>query len=612
MSGLTRRAFLSATAALAGSFALPVDLLGPVLAAPTTGSKALNTLRQTIKQNNKAVSREYRLLTAAGGEPYIARTDILGKQPAAARVTSRRSLLYFGHVSDIHIVDAQSPARLEPMMAVSSAFAGAWRPQDTLTVNVLSAMVGSIADNRYSPVTGAPLGIVINTGDSADSLNSLELQWYIDVMDGVPVTPNSGQPGVYEGVQVWDDATYCWHPANPADDLYGAYGYPTIPGLLDAVVSQTVHSPGLPVPWLATYGNHDVLFIGTIAPQPALDARAIGSAKSATWPSSATNMAGWWASKPSVFQRLANEVVATTGLQPGVHSVTADPARKLFDQVGFMQAHLDSPAIPGPPGHGFSQNNINTGQTWWSHDLGHIMFFGLDTCNQVTGADGAVPADQFDWLGAQLAKCQSENKLAIIASHHNSYTLDNVAESALGASQPLIHAEQFIDMLLRYPNMIAWINGHTHINTITAHRNKTGTGGFWEITTASCVDYPQQQQLVEVLDNADGTLSIFTTTLDHASPAEWTDGDFSQTGLASLSRQLAANSWIYTPLVRTGSELDRNTELLLPAPFDLSTITASQLELANNTAKARLLAYDQTLAYGQTRGLPPTTNGGQQ
>ena len=78
--------------------------------------------------------------------------------------------------------------------------------------------------------------------------------------------------------------------------------------------------------------------------------------------------------------------------------------------------------------------------------------------------------------------------------------------------------------------------------------------------------------------------------LDHASPAEW-NGDLNEQGLASLSRLLAANDWIENPVMRQGSELDRNTELLLPAPFDLSKITTTQLELANAAATARNVAW---------------------
>ena len=101
--------------------------------------------------------------------------------------------------------------------------------------------------------------------------------------------------------------------------------------------------------------------------------------------------------------------------------------------------------------------------------------------------------------------------------------LRTLLEPAIGPSQNLIHSDEFVAMLLEFPNLVAWVNGHTHINTITAHP-RAGSGGFWEITTASCVDYPQQQQVIEIVDNRDSTLSIFTTTVDHQSSAAWESG----------------------------------------------------------------------------------------
>ena len=73
--------------------------------------------------------------------------------------------------------------------------------------------------------------------------------------------------------------------------------------------------------------------------------------------------------------------------------------------------------------------------------------------------------------------------------------------------------------------MIAWVNGHTHSNQIWAHpRSEKGkvVGGFWEINTASHIDWPQQARLIEIVDNHDGTLSIFTTMIDHGGPLEST------------------------------------------------------------------------------------------
>ena len=96
-----------------------------------------------------------------------------------------------------------------------------------------------------------------------------------------------------------------------------------------------------------------------------------------------------------------------------------------------------------------------------------------------------------------------------------------------------------------------------------------------------------------MVDNRDGTLSMFCVTLDHASPAEWREGDFSQVGLASLSRQLSSNDWTATPLMRRGSPLDRNVELLLPSPFDLSTIADADLERAYAASTAVTMATQQ-------------------
>ena len=41
--------------------------------------------------------------------------------------------------------------------------------------------------------------------------------------------------------------------------------------------------------------------------------------------------------------------------------------------------------------------------------------------------------------------------------------------------------------------------------------------------------------------------------------------------------------------MRWGSPLDRNTELLLPAPFDMSRITDAKVEAVTLAARARLI-----------------------
>ena len=70
----------------------------------------------------------------------------------------------------------------------------------------------------------------------------------------------------------------------------------------------------------------------------------------------------------------------------------------------------------------------------------------------------------------------------------------------------------------------------------------------------------------------------------------------SSSDLASRAREFAANDWAESPTMRRGSPLDRNTELLLPAPFDLSVIGDAALEAQHMAERARILAFEQRTA----------------
>ncbi len=128
------------------------------------------------------------------------------------------------------------------------------------------------------------------------------------------------------------------------------------------------------------------------------------------------------------------------------------------------------------------------------------------------------------------------------------------------------------DLLLRFPNVVLWVNGHTHRNTVIPHRAPTG-GGFWEVNTAAHIDWPQQSRVLELVDNQDGTLSIFGTILDMAAPASHRGRLDSPTALASLARELAGSDWqsrarpVPGEDGRRGAVQDRNVELVLSAPF---------------------------------------------
>ncbi|WP_179494468.1 TIGR03767 family metallophosphoesterase [Leifsonia sp. AK011] len=592
MPGLSRRQFLAATTALAAATGLELDPLGRTLAsAATPAVDAPSTLLQTVLQG-KVVSRQYRSLVAGPGEAYIPRMDVLGSAPGSSRATARRSLLYMAHLSDMHVIEAQSPGRIEPMIVQDhSAWASAFHPHDPLSPHVTAAMVKAFSDLRYSPLTGAPMGAAIVTGDSADMHSHKELRWYIDLLDGVPVDPTADIGDTYTGVQAWAEAVWAYRPGDPAGGPFGEYGFPRLPSLLDDAIRTPIASVGMPAPWYAVYGNHDTLLLGTFDVSSQLKALAVGGQKSYSLEGTASMALNGYASTASPLQRAVDALGLQFG-RPGFLPVPADPERFLFEQVDFMAQHFLTESTPGPVGHGFTKHNLETGETWWKADLTpSIRAFGLDTCNQVAGPDGAVPDVQFQWLRRELKAATAENKLALIFSHHNSLTLENRAQRP-GQEQVLHGAEEFIDLLLEFPVVVGWLNGHTHLNQILAHPGPKG--GFWEVTTASCIDFPQQQQVVELVDNRDGTLSLFTTVVDHASPVV-PGSSGSYLDLAAQSRELAVNDWAAFPLMRRGSPLDRNTELLVKAPFDLSTITDAALESQHMAARARITAYEKGL-----------------
>lgn len=563
---MTRRGLLRSGAVagvgvgVAGSAVPPVEALSP--AARRT------TLRRTLLKG----SGGYSPLARGPGEPHLLRLD-LGVRPRPGRRRRRRGLLAFVQLSDVHVLDAQSPLRVEftdrqdddPQVS-SGIFTSAYRPHEMLTAQIADAMVRRINRVRRGPVTGKPLSLAIQTGDNSDNSQLNETRWNIDLLDGGPVRPDSGDLTTYEGVADDDPVhydTHYWHPhgtpPGKADDIPRRLrGFPTVPGLLDAA-RRPFRAAGLAIPWYTALGNHDGLAQGNFPTRSLqLNAVAVGELKMVSTPagmSTADVIAAMSTGNlPSLLQSLDGT--------PSVRRVTADPRRRLLDRAQLVAEHFTTTGTP--LGHGFTSRNRADGTAYYFFDRGRVRFVALDTVNPNGYADGSLDSTQFAWLGDLLQ--DSADRIVIVFSHHTSETMDNpFVGTGLDPDRRVLGAE-VLALLLDHPSVVAWVNGHSHRNRIWA-RQRPGGGGLWEINTAAHIDWPLQSRIVEVVDNRDGTLSLFTTVLDHAGTRRW-GGELDTTRqLASLARELAANDWHHPGDGARGTAKDRNVELVVHNPL---------------------------------------------
>jgi metallophosphoesterase (TIGR03767 family) len=493
-------------------------------------------------------TRSVRIARAVADEKGWRNLELTAGESISGQVPSSNaeSLLSLVHISDLHICDAQSPARAELMdrfsdphhpMSQLVKLVGAYRAQEIMTTQTLEAMVRTINTFSHGVFTDRPIDAVVVTGDVTDNAQKNELSWYLSLLDGGVVHPDSGDASVWEGVATKDSAKYdpsYWNPegtpAGCVDDYpRSLYGLPTITGLTDAV-RKPFTATGLKHRWFATHGNHDAMLQGLVPPNQELlefavgDRRLIGLAPDSDL---ASAFSQWSQVGPAGY--------------PSPHGgkfipQTSDQNRAFNKPSDWAHAHLAC----DHNGHGLTPENAANGTKYWFKDLGDIRLVSMDTVNTHGGWQGSLDEPQFAWLKETLAS--AGDKYIVLLSHHPAPTLFN--DYAPEGAQRRICEEELVTELLKHENLILWLAGHNHKHSIE-RISQDGARGFCHIQTASNIDWPQQGRLVELLRDGD-SIVIATTVFDHQSPIELSEALSDITdpvNLAGISRLLSANHW---------------------------------------------------------------------
>lgn len=424
--------------------------------------------------------------TTGQGEAWSLRDDLA---PGRRAGESSAGLLMFVHQSDAQIADCESPTRVVALDGVGATQA-ALRPQELYAIHALDAFSQRL--NGINALVG--LDFLVATGDNADSAQLNETEWFRDVLDGTNLRPDSGE---FDSQR--DD-----HDNDPIAEF----------------------TPfGLDFPWYAVAGNHDVLVQGNFEVGGYVSA-ALGTDASAG----------------------TRDLSIAGG--PLAFSTVADPRRAVMERSDIAAVYLDTPSVPGPVGHGFSESDVaDDSVNWTAAPVPGLRVIAVDA-NPNGPLDGQLSTNELEaFVVPALDAAQAAGELIVVTSHYALAELPMEKGGVLG------------DVLVQYPNVVLAVAGHWHTNRIVPVGEPGDASGFWEIQTASTNDWPVQVRLVELVDNGDGSLSIFTTMVDAPVP----DGSLSARALS-----LAIIDWQsgWRQDSGTGTTLDRNTELVQIMPVD--------------------------------------------
>lgn len=453
--------------------------------------------------------------TFGPGLDYDQRKDIMPNDYDPSLVTTREKFLNFFTISDIHITDKESPAQLiylqqlyypallDPPYDQLGHNPWAWEtsiysPVMLYTTHVLDAAVQTLnALNKKNPIDFG-----ISLGDVVNSTQYNELRWYIDVLDGKDINPSSGD---HAGAETID------------------YQKPYKAAGLDKTI-----------PWYQTLGNHDHFFMGSFPVNAFLRQSYISDTIFSTgdvlYNTENINDLAYYmgtidGSTPYGDIIGAGHVVSFNNPP----KVVADPDRRSLLRTEWISEFFNTSS--NPVGHGFNLVDPGQGEGFACYSFVPkssvpVKVIVLDVTQSETDGDsgihghGFLDQKRYTWLKNELAAGDAAGQLMIIAAHIPIGVQPDGSNLEWWTNpQNAVTLQGLITELQSHPNLLMWIAGHRHYNTVKAFVSTDSAhpeNGFWQVETSSLRDWPQQFRMFEINLNSDYSVSIIATNVDPA------------------------------------------------------------------------------------------------
>ena len=511
------------------SFSIP-----ELVKSPASGKGLAPTELHCVSQYKKY---QYGNYAYGPGLPIERRFDLMPVGYKTKGIERLHRFSSFFTISDIHLTDKQAGNQLIAIQQLDAEFGAPmtsiYSPTMLTTTQVLDAAIQTA--NALHSTHAFDFGLSL--GDTCNSTQYNETRWYLDILDGKVIYPNTS------GDATQDTISY-QRPFKSA-------------GLLPEI------------PWYQVNGNHDLFMIGSVSvdADPSLKLRDSYVSDQIWAIDDVLKPIKDFPFFPCLFD-------TTVSLKSPVYYMGTINGASEYGEIidaGPVSAFLKQPTISSnlnrrsltkkewiaeffntsslPRGHGFHLIDPNyekeeSGFSCYSFlpkadiPLRMIVLDNVqdpkDGSHDIHG-HGYLSATRVKWLRSQLNLAKKRHELVIIASHVPLAVAPIGSEMEWWESTRDPHAKlknaialaELVSEIQANGQVLCWLAGHRHVNTVKAFKAPLGAPaehGFWQIETSSLHDFPQQFRTLQVYLNSDYSISIVTVNVDPAvregTPAE--------------------------------------------------------------------------------------------